>query len=524
MNSTLADPNGLLLGSTGESGYGTATLTYGVAAFATTLLSLIAIVSYQPRVHEKSPAFTRDTSPIIGSLGFLTRQWSFWKSSTDGLTKNFSFWLGSRHVVGITGQAARRMFYDNPDLCFVSQAIIQPFGVHFLPPVHAIFKAGFHSGHNNTFFLRRLMGLMKTEELKKVLPNALSDVHGDLESLVSNGQKSSVTSAPDIWRTVFKQNARLTFCDEVVDDAKLFERCAEDVGTLLHTYSHYNVLFSWLPAPSYIKRRLARRDLVQLVTQMVNQRIKENTPSKDDPLQRLINNRDNKEHIIEFFVSILFISTTNGHAIAGQLLNIMAIHPEWQEKIYQEIKAAVQAHGKFQEGTLAEKLRLLPLEAWETSFPTINMCLKETIRMWTSFTVTRLNTSSKPIPIPDTDEVVPAKTFVIYNSTEVNFSEKLYPNPTKFDPERYNEHREEFKKETYGFLGWGQGCHACVGMRWAKLQQTIIVATALAMYQWSSCDANGEPDPYVKHRRILDSDHAFHLPPAYCKVVPREVW
>ncbi|KAJ9605934.1 hypothetical protein H2200_009783 [Cladophialophora chaetospira] len=527
MNSTLASGEALLLGSAnklGASPSSVAVLPYGLAAFATTLLSLIAIVSYQPKVHDKSPPFTLDTSPIIGSLGFLTRQWSFWKSATNGLTQNFSFRLGTRHVVGITGQAARKMFYDNPNLCFVSQAIIQPFGVHFWPPVHAIFKGGFHSGHHNTFFLRRLMELLKTEELRKVLPKALNDARLDLGDLLGSGSKSSITSAPDIWRTVFKQNARLTFCDEVVDSSELFERCAQDIGTLLHTYSHYNVLFNWLPAPSYIKRRLARWDLVRLVTKMVNKRIQENTPSKDDPLQKLINNRDNKDHVIEFFVSILFIATTNGHVIAGQLLNIMAIHPEWQEKIYQEIKTAVQTHGKFQEGTLAEKLSLIPLEAWETSFPTINMVLKETIRMWTSFSVTRLNTSSEAIPIPNTDQVIPAKTFVIYNSTEVNFDDKLYPNPTKFDPERYTEAREEFKQETYGFLGWGQGCHACVGMRWAKLQQTILVATALSMYQWHSCDANGNPDPYVKHRRILDSDHAFHLPPAYCKLTPREVW
>jgi hypothetical protein len=71
-------------------------------------------------------------------------------------------------------------------------------------------------------------------------------------------------------------------------------------------------------------------------------------------------------------------------------------------------------------------------------------------------------------------------------------------------------------------LGWGAGVHACAGMRWAKLQQTIIVAYALAMFEWRCCDANGEPDPHVKHRRLLDSDSAFHLPPAYAKLSPRQ--
>jgi hypothetical protein len=78
MNSTLADQTSFVLSAASEltslSSNGKV-LQYGLAAFATTLLSLIAVVSYQPKVHEKSPAFTHDTTPILGSLGFMTRQW-----------------------------------------------------------------------------------------------------------------------------------------------------------------------------------------------------------------------------------------------------------------------------------------------------------------------------------------------------------------------------------------------------------------------------------------------------------------
>jgi cytochrome P450 len=130
----------------------------------------------------------------------------------------------------------------------------------------------------------------------------------------------------------------------------------------------------------------------------------------------------------------------------------MAIHPEWQEKIYREIKAVGEAHSHNRDAPLVEKLASIPMEVWEStsSFPSLELVLKETIRMWTSFGVTRLNTSPNPIPIPGSDEVIPGNTFVIYNSTEVNFSEELYPNPTKFDPERFREGREEFKAQSYG--------------------------------------------------------------------------
>jgi sterol 14-demethylase len=77
---------------------------------------------------------------------------------------------------------------------------------------------------------------------------------------------------------------------------------------------------------------------------------------------------------------------------------------------------------------------------------------------------------------------------------------------------------------TYRFvvLGWGRGRHPCPGMRWAKLQQNIIIAYAVAMYDWSSCDETGKPTPQAVHVKELNATRGTVLPTAYCKLVPRE--
>ncbi len=168
-------------------------------------------------------------------------------------------------------------------------------------------------------------------------------------------------------------------------------------------------------------------------------------------MQISIDKGDSLDYMVEFFLSVLFIAPANSGIMTAQMLNIMAIHPYWQETIYEEIRAAAAAHGTntSKDASLLDQLDSMPLEAWETAFPMIELCLKETIRMWTSFNMGRLNSSPDPIPIPGTDEVIPGNTFVVYNSTEVNFSEKLYPNPYNFDPERFLEGREEFKRESH---------------------------------------------------------------------------
>lgn len=50
-------------------------VTLGVTTFVTAIISFLAYQIYRPPVHKLSPAFTSDTVPILGSFGFVTRQW-----------------------------------------------------------------------------------------------------------------------------------------------------------------------------------------------------------------------------------------------------------------------------------------------------------------------------------------------------------------------------------------------------------------------------------------------------------------
>ena len=58
----------------------------------------------------------------------------------------------------------------------------------------------------------------------------------------------------------------------------------------------------------------------------------------------------------------------------------------------------------------------------------------------------------------------------------------IYPEPDKWISARYLPGREEDKKRPIGWLGWSAGCHPCVGMKFVRLEQNIIIAYWLAMY------------------------------------------
>ena len=368
-------------------------------------------------------------------------------------TGNFSFWLGKNHVVGVSGEAARKMYLDNRNLDLIKGITLIGHGPDFIngraTVVHDIWKSTLPNGR--TYAQRRLLDLQKSEQLAKRLPYVTRDARTAFEALAQNS--SGVTNpAKACFRIVVTQGSRIVGTDEISDNPKLLDSLSGYLRILQSTSSLHLLAFPWLSYTSiaYWKRRYGRYGVTNIVTPIVNKRMKKGAPRLDDALQTLIDNGDSKDYITNFMISMLFIVGANAGVLSGAMLNIVTHHPDWQEKIYREIKAAGEAHSKNRNAPLVEQLDSIPIEAWESSFPSIDLCYKEAIRMWVAFPMGRLNDTHNPIPIPGTDEIIPPGSFACYNTIDVHYNEELYPNSMKWDPERFREGREEFKKQTYG--------------------------------------------------------------------------
>ncbi len=381
-------------------------------------------------------------------LVLTTRSRDFWKNSVkESKTGNFSFWVGKYHVVGLSGEANRKMFFDDHRLDFVAAAELVRLGTEFTPPIHAIHNPTFHNGRS--YFQRRLLDLQKSELLVKRLPRLARDARAAFDALAKS-PSNVVNPASTCHDLVVMQACRIMCCDEIADDPKRLKRCIDHLTTLRTSNDVQSAALPWVPTRAFFTRRYATYCLISLLMPIMNSRMKKGSPRKDDALQLLVDNGDSKENILQFLPSILFIASANAGYLAGAMLNVVAHHSHWQEKIYVEIKATAAKHSKNKGAPLVDQLDSIPLDAWESSFPSIDLCLKEAIRMWVAFPMLRVNLASESIPIPRTGEVIPAGAFVSYNSTDVHYKEELYPNPMKYDPERFLEGREEFKKQTFG--------------------------------------------------------------------------
>lgn len=153
--------------------------------------------------------------------------------------------------------------------------------------------------------------------------------------------------------------------------------------------------------------------------------------------------------------------------------------------------AALRKHRASPHQTPAEVLAGLSLDDWEAEFPLIDLALRETIRFQLVGTAFRKNISGRDVPIGSSGEVVPADGFALYLIDDVHFNPEVYTDPCEWDPGRFLPGRAEDKKVPFGYVGWGVGRHPCLGMRFAKLEMSIIGALFVAMFDFRLFDDQG---------------------------------
>lgn len=102
----------------------------------------------------------------------------------------------------------------------------------------------------------------------------------------------------------------------------------------------------------------------------------------------------------------------------------LALNPDIQKRLRQEIKSGIEENG----GKLSYDV-LFGLKY-------LDMVVNETLRKYPpAFIITR--NSTKDFKIPGTEMIIPAKTDININVLSIHRDPEYYPDPDKFDPERF---------------------------------------------------------------------------------------
>ncbi|TDD85036.1 cytochrome P450 [Actinomadura rubrisoli] len=149
----------------------------------------------------------------------------------------------------------------------------------------------------------------------------------------------------------------------------------------------------------------------------------------------------------------------------------LAKYPEWQERLREESLAPAARRG-------GPGLDYADLDA----LTGIDMVMKESLRM------------VAPVPalprkvVKDTSILgfhIPEGTTVVVPTLTNHHMAEWWPDPERFDPERFGGERREDKIHKYAWSPFGGGAHKCIGLYFAGMQVKTILHQMLQRYRWS---------------------------------------
>lgn len=102
----------------------------------------------------------------------------------------------------------------------------------------------------------------------------------------------------------------------------------------------------------------------------------------------------------------------------------------------------------------------------------IQGCIKEAMRLW-PIAVVQMRTTTKEIEFEG--HKIPKDEMIIIGTSVPHFLDEYFPNPTEFDPERYNDERKEHMCPG-AYSPFGRGPHTCLGQNLAEVLMGTIMS------------------------------------------------
>uniref|UniRef100_T1GD08 Cytochrome P450 n=1 Tax=Megaselia scalaris TaxID=36166 RepID=T1GD08_MEGSC len=151
---------------------------------------------------------------------------------------------------------------------------------------------------------------------------------------------------------------------------------------------------------------------------------------------------------------------------------------------------------------IQEKLRAEILETLENdggelqyestnNMPYLDQVICETLRKYSVLSaLTRM--TQEDYKVPNTKYVIEKGVMVMIPIDAIHYDEDIYPEPNKFDPDRFTE--ENMKtRHPMTWLPFGDGPRNCIGLRFGKMQAKIGLISLLSKFKFSVCPETENP-------------------------------
>ncbi|GJQ86708.1 hypothetical protein Trydic_g14779 [Trypoxylus dichotomus] len=186
----------------------------------------------------------------------------------------------------------------------------------------------------------------------------------------------------------------------------------------------------------------------------------------------VLSDTDIREEVDTF----MFAGHDTTTAAMSWTLLLLGNYPEVQEKTYEEIRCVLQ--DKSIPTTITELNELNYLER----------VIKESLRM---FPIAPLISRHLQQDIKIDDYKIPANTQAILHVFGVHMSPEYYPDPEKFDPDRFLP-ENSIGRHPYAYIPFSDGPRNCIGQKFAMYEVKCILTSIINRYKITSVHKVGD--------------------------------
>ncbi|KAL8933601.1 MAG: hypothetical protein Q9211_005688, partial [Gyalolechia sp. 1 TL-2023] len=331
-----------------------------------------------------------------------------------------------------------------------------------------------------------------TEALRSYVPLMQEEIQDFLHRTPAFYGSSGTLNLPPIMAQITLFTAARSLQGREVRD-KLDTTFAKLIHDLDDGFQPINFMLPWMPLPKNRRRDKAQQKMTQIYTDIIKTR-RQSGKGKDseDMIWGLMDCRYKDgtslpDHVIaHLMIALLMGGQHNTSVTSSWIMLRLASQPHILEELYQEQMSVL---GDLSKALTFEDLDRLPLMTYT---------IRETLRLHTPIH-SMMRKVKNPMPIEDTDMVVPPNHILLATPSAMGRSDKYFPDPLTWNPHRWetiaNPEDQEKEKFDYGYgivstgadstyLPFGAGRHRCIGETYAYLQLKIIVAILVREFRF----------------------------------------
>ncbi|XP_059488623.1 cytochrome P450 6k1-like [Neocloeon triangulifer] len=243
------------------------------------------------------------------------------------------------------------------------------------------------------------------------------------------------------------------------------------------------------------KNKIVRNDFIQILMQLKSKGFIEYEPGEkeekrenDTPV-----NYDHDKGKTEWTHDMLTAQTlgfigdsfeTLSTALSFAIFEI-SYNPEIQRKLKEEIETVLNKHNN----------KICYDALMEMSY--LDQIFNESVRKYPPIGVMN-RICTKNYTIPGTDVKIEEGTAVAIPVYALHHDPQYWPDPERFDPERFNEKNTK-KIVPYTYLPFGEGPRMCLGNRFGRLQVKAAIATVIKFYELEPAGITRYPVKFAPH-------------------------